>query len=262
MLANLMTTAQRMGGVGDLYKRVHEAALAEEASFNNRNHVGGGRGISGAVCRAGHVSDPDCLEVHLVVQYYRPANDDEARAVEIDWCLFHNLRNPWITHVHVLTEQPQVRTHTHTRMHARTRRHSRLFARSERVCAFDFFVARFFRNGPLSVSTHSAVTACPCVLAIVQNDQLNTLAHDVPSSRWTQHVIGRRLTFAAAFAFAEAHLPPHRSAAVVANADIMFDGACVFVRAFVRQSFSACSSAADGWMVIVQVDRGFGVLLC
>ena len=66
-----------------------------------------------AVCHRNRVSSRGCLEVHLVVQYYRPrpASQDVAaaeaakeRAVEIDWCLYQNLRNPWISHVHVLTE--------------------------------------------------------------------------------------------------------------------------------------------------------------
>ena len=120
MLANHLTAAGRMHHADAFYRQLRRlsttshalsAEIARDRVCNRALHV------LGAV--------DDCIEIHLVVQYYRPVGTDsggaseaaDERALEIAWCLHQNLRNPLIAHVHVLSEKPQVRPCLGSKIH-------------------------------------------------------------------------------------------------------------------------------------------------
>lgn len=115
MLANHLTAAGRMHHADRFYRQLRQLAtkgVASSAELLAR----GDRVCNRTLHELGAVDN--CIEVHLVVQYYRPGSTNrgggaseaaDERALEIAWCLHQNLRNPLIAHVHVLSEKPQVR---------------------------------------------------------------------------------------------------------------------------------------------------------
>ena len=115
MLANHLTAAGRMHHADRFYRQLRR--LSTEGVPLSVELARGDRVCNRALHELGAVDD--CIEVHLVVQYYRPGSTNrrgggaseaaDERALEIAWCLHQNLRNPLIAHVHVLSEKPQVR---------------------------------------------------------------------------------------------------------------------------------------------------------
>eukprot|EP00941_MAST-03F_sp_MAST-3F-sp1_P000754 g754.t1 len=87
---------QLMRGATQLMRLTIEMLFnKEETSFSQ---------IRQPICNDGDSHNLNCLETHLIVQYFHTKNDVE-RQKEIDEVLNRNIRNNYITKIHILTEE-------------------------------------------------------------------------------------------------------------------------------------------------------------